>query len=33
LAVSDHNSPYFYQVVGVDDDGPFHIVFKQHKGE
>jgi hypothetical protein len=33
LAVSDHNSPYFYQVVGIDDDGPFHFVFKQDKGE
>jgi hypothetical protein len=33
LAVSDHNSPYFYQVVGVDDDGSFHIVIKQHNGE
>lgn len=33
LAVSDHNSPYVYQLVGVDDDGPFHIVLKQNQGE
>jgi hypothetical protein len=33
LSTSEQNSPYFYQVVGADDAGPFHIVFKQHKGE
>ncbi|MFT4730414.1 MAG: hypothetical protein ACI9UN_004940 [Granulosicoccus sp.] len=33
LATSEFNSPYFYQLVGTDDDGPFHILFKKHAQE
>jgi hypothetical protein len=29
LAVSDKNSPYFYQLAGTDDDGPFQILLVQ----
>ena len=29
FAVSNDNSPYFYQVAGADDDGPFQILLTQ----
>jgi hypothetical protein len=32
LASNEQNSPYFYQIVGADDGGPFHIIFKKHEG-